>query len=84
MRRASRSRSRPAQSWSAVRGLRTHRPRRHRPIIRADTDVPAAAFSIVAMLRGATLQWLADPTGIDMETVRREYQTALFHRYADC
>ena len=50
--------------------------------VRPGTDIPAAATAIVAMLRGATLQWLADPGGIDLDAARREITAILSRRYA--
>jgi AcrR family transcriptional regulator len=50
--------------------------------VRAGTDIPAAATAIVGMLRGATLQWLADPGGVDLDAARREITTILTSCYA--
>jgi AcrR family transcriptional regulator len=45
------------------------------------TDIPAAAAAILALLRGATLQWLADPRGIDLDAARREITNILTRCY---
>lgn len=50
--------------------------------VRPRTDVPAAAMTIVGMLRGVTLQWLADPRGVDLDAGRREIATVLTRCYA--
>ena len=48
--------------------------------VRPGTDISATATAIVAMLRGATIQWLADPGGIDLDAARQEI-TAILSRY---
>jgi AcrR family transcriptional regulator len=50
--------------------------------IRPGTDIAAAASVIVAMLRGATIQWLADPGGIDLDATRQEISAILSRCYA--
>jgi AcrR family transcriptional regulator len=50
--------------------------------VRAGTDIPAAAMVIVGMLRGVTLQWLADPDGVDLTAARHEITTVLTRGYA--
>jgi AcrR family transcriptional regulator len=49
--------------------------------VRPGTDIPAAATAIVAMLRGATLQWLANPGGVDLDAARQEITTILLRCY---
>jgi AcrR family transcriptional regulator len=50
--------------------------------VRADTDTSAAATAIVAMLRGAATQWLADPGGTDLDAARTEITAILVRSYA--
>lgn len=50
--------------------------------VRPGTDVSAAATVVVAMLRGATLQWLADPGGVDLDAARHEITNILTRGYA--
>jgi AcrR family transcriptional regulator len=50
--------------------------------INPGTDISAAATASVAMLRGVTLQWLADPGGIDLDATRQEITAILTRRYA--
>lgn len=50
--------------------------------VRPSTDIPAAATAIVGILRGATLQWLADPGGVDLDAARQEITTILTRCYA--
>ncbi len=50
--------------------------------IRADTEPAAAAVTIVAMLRGATVQWLADPDGLNIDVARREMVAVVTCCYA--
>jgi AcrR family transcriptional regulator len=39
--------------------------------VRADVDIPAQAALFLAVLRGITLQWLIDPTALDLARVYR-------------
>ena len=50
--------------------------------VRPGTDISAAATAIVATLRGATIQWLADPGGIDLDAARQEITAILSRCYA--
>ena len=50
--------------------------------VRPGIDIPSAATAIVGILRGATLQWLADPGGVDLDAARRETTTILTRCYA--
>jgi AcrR family transcriptional regulator len=50
--------------------------------VRPGTDIPAAATAIVAMLRGAAIQWLADPGGTDLDAARQEITAILSRCYA--
>jgi AcrR family transcriptional regulator len=49
--------------------------------VSASTEIPAAAAAILALLRGATLQWLASPRGIDLDAIRRETTAILTRCY---
>jgi AcrR family transcriptional regulator len=50
--------------------------------VRPGTDIPAAATATVAMLRGTTIQWLADPGGTDLDAARQEITALLSRCYA--
>ncbi len=50
--------------------------------IRADTELAAAAVTIVSMLRGTTIQWLAVPDVVGVEVARREITNAIHRCYA--
>jgi AcrR family transcriptional regulator len=49
--------------------------------VRHGTDISAAAVAIVAMLRGTTLQWLADPHALDIHAARREVTAIITRHY---
>ncbi|MGH3320723.1 MAG: TetR/AcrR family transcriptional regulator [Streptosporangiaceae bacterium] len=49
--------------------------------VRPDADTTAAAGVVIAMLRGATIQWLADPDAFDIDTARQELSTVITRSY---
>jgi AcrR family transcriptional regulator len=50
--------------------------------VRSDVDVPAQAALFLAVLRGITLQWLIDPSALDLERVYRELEASLLRGLA--